>query len=127
MPENATSPIEPNGLLNCDIQEKESCTLLRFEGRWTEYGASRALLETVKQHLAGEQRCFVADFSGIQYLNSTGIGEIIKLVRTVNSSRGNIIFVKVPAKVKELLSIIRLNSMLSICDSEEEAMQYIPN
>lgn len=127
MPENATSPIEPNGLLNCDIQEKESCTLLRFEGRWTEHGASRSLLETIKQFLGDGQRCFIADFSGIQYLNSTGIGEIIKLVRTVNSSRGNIIFVKVPAKVKELLSIIRLNSMLSICDTEEEAMQYIPN
>lgn len=127
MPENETSPIEPKGLLNCDIQNKESCTLLRFDGRWTEHGASRALLETIKQYLSGGQRCFVADLSGIQYLNSTGIGEIIKLVRTVNSSRGSIIFVKVPAKVKELLSIIRLNSMLSICESEEEAMQYIPN
>jgi anti-sigma B factor antagonist len=127
MPEKETSPIEPKGLLTFEIQKKESYTLLLFKGHWTENGASSLLLEMVKQSNPAENLRFVADFSGILFINSTGIGEIIKLVRLVNSLKGNVIFVRVPSKVKELLDIIRLNSMLSICETEEEALKYFSN
>ncbi len=106
---------------------RETCSVFRLKGRLIEQNQAESLLSDVRNQLSTSGKSFVIDMAGIEYLNSTGIGDMIKLIRMINKEKGNLVFVKVPQKVCDLLDIIRLNCMLTICNNEEEAIQSLLN
>ncbi|RME02669.1 MAG: STAS domain-containing protein, partial [Planctomycetota bacterium] len=65
----------------------------------------------------------VLDFKKIHYINSTGMGTLVKISDMLRENQGNLAIVKIPTKIRDLLEMLGLDKALTMCESEEEAYQ----
>ncbi|WP_372370079.1 STAS domain-containing protein [Candidatus Uabimicrobium sp. HlEnr_7] len=64
----------------------------------------------------------VLNFASVTYINSTGMGLLVKLSDTFQTTGGNIRLVSVPEKVIALFDMLGLLSLFKIYDSEHDAI-----
>ena len=84
----------------------------------------QATLEEIKTR--GIQR-LVLDMSKIKYVNSTGLGSLVKYADTFKSSGGGMALIKVPAKVKIVIEMLGLNAFFDICQDLDAALGALKN
>jgi len=76
-------------------------------------------LEEIKAK--GIQR-LVLDMSKIKYVNSTGLGSLVKYADAFKSAGGGMALIKVPAKVKIVIEMLGLNAFFDICKDQDAAL-----
>lgn len=67
----------------------------------------------------------VVDFGNISYVNSTGIGIILRGYQKVKDSGGEIKLASINYKMRSLLEITKLDTIFKIYDTPEEALLAI--
>ncbi len=72
-------------------------------------------------------RRLVLDMSKIKYVNSTGLGSLVKYADTFKSTGGGMALIKVPAKVKIVIEMLGLNAFFDICPDLDSALQALKN
>ncbi len=77
------------------------------------------MLEKVKTE--GVRR-LILDMSKIKYVNSTGLGSLVKYADSFKNSGGGMALIKVPAKVKIVIEMLGLNAFFDICAGLPEAL-----
>lgn len=70
-------------------------------------------------------RRLVLDMSKIKYVNSTGLGSLVKYADAFKSSGGGMALIKVPAKVKIVIEMLGLNAFFDICQDLQQALQAL--
>lgn len=79
-------------------------------------------LEDMKKK--GVQR-LVLDMSKIKYVNSTGLGSLVKYADAFKSSGGGMALIKVPAKVKIVIEMLGLHAFFEICADLDSALEAL--
>ncbi|MFZ6051914.1 STAS domain-containing protein [Halocola ammonii] len=102
-----------------------NCRVFHFKGSFIDSSDDRQLVNEFHELLDEGEKSFIFDFKDLEYINSSGINELVKMVNRVNQSKGNLVFVAVPEKIQELLKIIKLNSVLTIRESIDEGVAAI--
>lgn len=82
----------------------------------------QATLEEIKTK--GIRR-LVLDMSKIKYVNSTGLGSLVKYADTFKSTGGGMALIKVPAKVKIVIEMLGLNAFFDICADLDAALKAL--
>jgi anti-sigma B factor antagonist len=72
-------------------------------------------------------RRLVLDMSKIKYVNSTGLGSLVKYADTFKSTGGGMALIKVPAKVKIVIEMLGLNAFFDICADLDAALGALKN
>lgn len=67
---------------------------------------------------------FVLDMGGIKYVNSTGLGTLVNVADTLETSGGGIALVKIHPKVKVVFDMLGLNAFFKIFPNVNEAMSF---
>lgn len=67
-------------------------------------------------------RRLVLDMSKIKYVNSTGLGSLVKYADAFKSNGGGMALIKVPAKVKIVIEMLGLNAFFDICGDLDQAL-----
>ncbi len=75
------------------------------------------LLEKGVKHL-------VLDCAGVKYINSTGLGILLKYVDAFNERDGGIAFSQVPQKVMLVMEMLGFNALFTIVSDEAVALQH---
>jgi len=70
--------------------------------------------------LKGTKR-FILDMEGIKYVNSTGLGSLVRLADQLESDGGGFALVKIHPKVKVVFDMLGLNAFFKIFPSQENA------
>lgn len=78
------------------------------------------LRNAVKQHDK-----IMLDLSAVEFLDSTGLGKILELVRTVRTRKGKIVICNVQSEVGALFRMVRLSSMVTIVEDRERAREAL--
>jgi anti-anti-sigma factor len=63
-------------------------------------------------------------FSQVKYINSSGMGILVKLADQFNAIKGEMHLVDVPEKLIALFSMLGLLSLIKVSKSEEEALRF---
>lgn len=79
-------------------------------------------LDSIQQK--GVQK-LVLDFSKVKYVNSTGLGALVKYADTFRQVGGGVALMKVPAKVKIVIEMLGLNAFFEICNNLNEALEAL--
>jgi len=85
-------------------------------------GEAGALREMMHMALAGGERKFLLNLAEVHYIDSTGLGELISIHTSVKKHGCQIQFLKLTNKVRDLLQITKLYTVLDIKDDEREAI-----
>ena len=68
-------------------------------------------------------RNVVLDCQGIDFMDSSGLGALIALLKRVTEHGGDLKLARLPKKVRMVFEITRAYKIFQICDSVEEALQ----
>lgn len=81
------------------------------------------LQDFVDQIYKDGARWFIVDMSGIKYVNSTGLGSLVKYADLFKNRGGGMVLYSVPPKVKVIIKMLGLDSFFPISNSLEEALE----
>ena len=101
----------PTPTLNLTTEKTPTESIVRCTGRIT-VETSDQLRETARS-LISESQCVVLDFSGVNYLDSSGLGMIVGLLISARKSGCKLRFVNLTPRVKEIFTTTRLFEALA--------------
>lgn len=79
--------------------------------------------KTVDQFLHRGEKNFILNLARVPYLDSAGLGEIIRCFTTLRRSGGNIRLLSPNARIVDLLSITKLLDVFDTFDNESAALE----
>lgn len=114
-----------SGTFTISIRKKGSVSILDVCGRLTSFESS-ALREAISRLLKEGRKNIVLNLGALDYLDSSGIGELARGYVSVVKKGGAMKVVGLSAKVEEVLKITQLFRVIPEFPSEEEAVDSFP-
>ena len=92
-------------------------------GRITLGEGSSALRDTLRDMINKNQKKILLNLGEVNYIDSSGIGELVSGFTTVTNSGGNLKLLNLNKRVKDLLQITKLYTVFDIKDDEAAAIK----
>ena len=114
-----------SGSFTISIRKKDAVTILDVGGRLTSFEVS-ALRDAISRLLKEGRNNIVLNLRALDYLDSSGIGELARSYVSVVKTGGQMKVVGLSAKVEEVLQITQLFRVFPEFPSEEAALDSFP-
>jgi anti-sigma B factor antagonist len=107
-------------LFSIDVSEHGGCTILTVEGEIDV--ATAPQLRQAAVRLANDGKTsLVIDLSGVGFLDSTGLGVIVGVVKRVRTQGGELAIAGADNHVRKVFEITRISDVLPMFDTVDEA------
>ena len=100
--------------------------VLDLKGKVTLGQGDELLKDKVNSLVNQGHRKIVLNLAGVPYVDSAGLGEIVRTYTTVSRQGGSMKLLNLTKRIKDLLSITKLLTVFETFDSESEAVQSFP-
>jgi anti-sigma B factor antagonist len=124
LPNQTDKDVEPT-IFSVTIRQTGPISLVDVSGRLTSFEVG-ALRDSVSRLLKQGRKNIVLNLSGLQYLDSSGIGELAKIYVSVVKGDGELKVVGLSPKVEQILKITQLYQVFPEFPSEEAALRSFP-
>ena len=107
-----------------NIQERESgdVTILDMDGKVTIGEGSVALRSAIRGLLEKGRKKILLNLSGVGYIDSSGIGELVASFTAINKEGGQLKLLNLTQKLQDLLAITKLLTVFDVYETEEDAL-----
>src|SRR5215468_5706086 len=120
-------PIPPRSKnFSITIRHSGPASLIDIVGSLTLF-ESDALRQAITNLIAEKRKDIVLNLSGLEYLDSSGIGELVRNYLTVIKSGGTLKVVGLSNRVEEILKITHLYKVFPEFPDEETALKSFPS
>ena len=108
-----------------DIAERtvNDVTILDLKGKMTLGEGDELLKDKINSLLASGRKKLLLNLEGVPYIDSAGLGEVVRTYTTVKRQGGNMRLLNLTKRIEDLLSITKLLTVFETYDSETEAVQ----
>ena len=103
-------------------RQVDGVTVLDLNGRITLGEGSVTLRDAVRDVLAKGSNRILLNLANVDYIDSSGIGELVSAYTTVKNSGGELKLLQLTKKVHDLLQITKLYTVFDIWDNEASAV-----
>jgi anti-sigma B factor antagonist len=103
----------------------DDVVILDASGRITIGEGTLMLREHIKKALAAGDRKFLLNLSDVDYIDSSGLGELVSSFTTVRNHEGHFNLLNLTRRVRDLLQITKLLTVFDAYDSEAEALKAL--
>ncbi|MDP8982363.1 MAG: STAS domain-containing protein [Acidobacteriota bacterium] len=112
--------------MTVDFEYAGDILVLRLRGRFAT-GQDTSYLRTKAEEIkASGKNKVLMDFSGVSYIDSTGIGFLIGIYTSVRKlPEGQFVMTCANQRVREVLDLTRLSKVIPCYDSEPDAMEAL--
>ena len=97
-------------------------TIVDLSGKITLGEGGMTLREEVRQLLAKGQKKIVLNLADVNYIDSSGLGELVSAYTAVKNAGGELKLLNLTAKVRDLLVITKLVTVFDVKDDEAAAV-----
>ncbi|MDE3055395.1 MAG: STAS domain-containing protein [Verrucomicrobiota bacterium] len=108
--------------LQIAVEEIEGVRVLRVEGR-LDIANAPILDRKIDSLIDDKHHKFAIDFSGIDYLSSSGMRVLLSKTKQLRSQKGDLFLFSVTSEVEDALKMVGFDRFLNIYSNEQEAMQ----
>ena len=98
-------------------------TVLDLKGKMTLGEGDEMLKDKINGMLAAGKKKLVLNLEGVPYIDSAGLGEIVRTFTTVSRQGGKLKLLNLTKRIEDLLSITKLLTVFETFDSEAEAVK----
>ncbi|HEX3741798.1 MAG TPA: STAS domain-containing protein [Terriglobales bacterium] len=109
--------------LKVSTRQVDGVSIVDCSGRITLGEGSVVLRETVKDLLSKGQKKILLNLGDVNYIDSSGIGELVSAYTTVKNQGGELKLLKLTKKVHDLLQITKLYTVFDVKDDEAAAVK----
>jgi anti-sigma B factor antagonist len=103
-------------------RENGGVMVLDLDGRITLGDGSQVLRDLVRKQLTDGHLKILVNLSGIAYMDSSGLGELVSGLRAVRSQGGDLKLLSPSKKISDLLQITKLYGVFDIHKDESQAV-----
>ncbi|MFZ0710702.1 MAG: STAS domain-containing protein [Terrimicrobiaceae bacterium] len=96
-------------------------TVLKVSGE-VDLHASPKLRAELQTCVAEKAPVLLVDFTGVDYIDSSGLATFIEYLRDASAYKGKIALFGLKKKVRTIFDLVRLNELFTISDSAEAAL-----
>ena len=108
-----------------EFEYRDDVCILRPRGRFVT-GLDAAYLRSKTEELRNSGcRKVLADFRDVPYVDSTGIGFLVGVYTTVTNAGGRFVIVGPHPRVREVLDLTRLSSVMPIAANEAAGLKFL--
>lgn len=100
----------------------DGVTILDLSGRITLGEGSVQLRDAVRDLLAKGSKKILLNLGDVNYIDSSGIGELVSAYTTVRNQGGDLKLLNLTKKVHDLLQITKLYTVFEVKDDEASAV-----
>lgn len=97
-------------------------TLLNIEGVIKLGESAQFFAQTLERALSDDRGHVIVDFSKINFIDSTGIGELVGYLGRFRNSKRELILVNPSERIRKLLHVARLDELFPTYDSVQAAL-----
>ncbi len=98
-------------------------TVLDLKGKVTLGEGDEALKDKINSLLHQNRKKILLNFAEVPYIDSAGLGEIVRTYTTVSRQGGQLKLVNLTKRITDLLSITKLLTVFETFDSEQDALK----
>jgi anti-sigma B factor antagonist len=108
-----------------DIVERtvSDVTVLDLKGKMTLGEGDELLKDKINSLLANGKKKLILNLEGVPYIDSAGLGEIVRTYTTVSRQGGNLKLLNLTKRIEDLLAITKLLTVFETYDAEQEAVK----
>jgi anti-sigma B factor antagonist len=108
--------------LNINERQAGDVTVLDMSGKITIGEGSVALRTAIRRLLEEGKKRILLNLSGVSYVDSSGIGELVSSYTAINKEGGQLKLLNLTQKIQDLLAITKLLTVFDTYESEAEAL-----
>ena len=108
--------------MNIERREREGHVVLEVEGAIRLGESGKQLADALKAELDAGTEHLMLELSRINYVDSTGVGELVGYLTRFSESGRRMVLVNPSLRIRTLLQIARIEHLFEIYDSVEEAL-----
>jgi anti-sigma B factor antagonist len=101
---------------------ERDAVVLRLEGNLTFGAGERSFSDQVQSLLEEGIHRIIVDLGQVEFVDSSGLGALIRAHTSANRSDGALSLVRVGPQMRNLLAVARLTDVLAIFDNTEQAL-----
>lgn len=105
------------------IRQVDGITIVDCSGRITLGEGSVTLRDAVRELLSKGQKKILLNLGDVNYIDSSGIGELVSAFTTVRNQGGDLKLLNLTKKVHDLLQITKLYTVFDVKDDEAVAVK----
>jgi anti-sigma B factor antagonist len=108
--------------MKIEIRTVGDVKILDCSGRITLGEGTMVVRKTVRDLLEDNEKKIILNLADVNYIDSSGIGELVSTYTTVTNSEGKLILLNLTKKIRELLAITKLLTVFNVFDDEQVAL-----
>ena len=109
--------------MKASTREIDGVTIMDLSGRITLGEGSVVLRDVVRDLLSKGKKKILANLADVNYIDSSGIGELVSAFTTVRNQGGELKLLNLTKKVHDLLQITKLYTVFDVRDDEASAIK----
>jgi anti-sigma B factor antagonist len=98
-------------------------SVLDLKGKMTLGEGDELLKDKINSLLSDGKKKLVLNLEGVPYIDSAGLGEIVRTFTTVSRQGGKLKLLNLTKRIEDLLSITKLLTVFETFDSEPDAVK----
>ena len=98
-------------------------TVLDLKGKMTLGEGDELLKDKINSLLGAGKKKLVLNLEGVPYIDSAGLGEIVRTFTTVSRQGGSLKLLNLTKRIEDLLAITKLLTVFETFDTEAEAIK----
>jgi len=104
-------------------REVSKVTILDLNGRITLGDETESLRNAVRQLIAAGQKKIVLNLAHVDYIDSSGVGELVSSYTAVRNSGGDLKLLNLTKKVHDILNVTKLYTVFDVKEDEFTAVK----
>jgi anti-sigma B factor antagonist len=109
--------------LHATHRDAGKVTVVDLSGRITLGEGSALLRKTIRGLLDDQRRMIVLNLADVDYIDSSGIGELVSAFTAVKGRNGDLKLLHLTKKVRDLLQITKLFTVFDVFSEEGAALR----
>ena len=106
-----------------DPRRLDDVVILDLSGRITMGEGTVVLRDRIQKLLAAGDQKFLLNLADVDYIDSSGLGELVTSFTTVRNHGGQLKLLNLTRRVQDLLQITKLLTVFEVFNNETEALK----
>jgi anti-sigma B factor antagonist len=109
--------------MKIEKRKKGNVTIFDLKGKILSGEGIDELRQSIDATINANEKQLVLNFAEVPYLDSTGLGEVVRSYTTLKKAGGTIKIANLTNKVQDLLSVTKLITVFETFQNEDEAVK----
>jgi anti-sigma B factor antagonist len=109
--------------MQIDERVVDGVTILDLKGKMTLGEGDELLKDKINSLIQQERKQLVLNLEAVPYIDSAGLGEIVRTYTTVSRQGGKLKLLNLTKRITDLLAITKLLTVFETYESESDAVQ----